>query len=315
MEQMPNTGAELEVHKLQLEAKKAEAEAKKAEAEAKKAEAEAKKAQAEAKKAQAAKTTTAKTKTIAAAEGVPPPSTRLKTMGLGKHVDTMMYDHELFGIWVGDHSAFKRWERCSWLLALLAFHFILSSFLSSMRDGETAMCACVKGEPVGDGLETVNECTTVKNTTHSTNHNEFSLRSDGLVDEGWLTDPVLDEDDQTCITSHDNTKTLCELDVGNACTFTMFAGTGAASTSCDRTVLCCVAYLRDLTNRTGWVYYKHDEDRPTQNLTQKTNSSQGVPLGQYCKDEPHFVRPARAVDRTHSPIAFYSMFCARYDSP
>eukprot|EP01046_Picozoa_sp_COSAG06_P102230 COSAG06_NODE_48395_length_332_cov_0.918455_1_plen_84_part_10 len=81
-----------------------------------------------------------------------------------------------------------------------------------------------------------------------------------------------DEDVQTCITSHANTTTLCELDVGNACTFTMFAGTGRASTSCDRTVLCCVAYLRDLTDQTGWVYYEHGGDQPTQ----KTSSSQGV---------------------------------------
>ena len=235
---------------------------------------------------------------VTVAEGVPPPPTRKETMGLGKHVGIMMRGHEIFGICVGDHEAFKQWERCSWLLALLAFHFLVSTFLSSMRDGEVAMCACVKGELVGDGLEIVNECTTV------TNHNEFSLRSDGLVDEGWFTNPqaTLDEDDQTCEYSYDNT-TLCKLDVGNTCNFTMFADNGTASTSCDRTVLCCVAYLRDLTDQPGWVYYEHDVNRSTQEST----SSQDVPLGQYCKDGPHFVRPARTVDRTHSPIAFYSI--------
>lgn len=145
-----------------------------------------------------------------------------------KHlVKDMLKANDLFGICcVDEDDSFTRFERIVELCSFVAMQIITVSFLADVIINNSAACACIDGDPVGNPAQ--NDCTSVGDTT-------FSLPADGSWRQEWF----------DYESAH----------LPPQCLDSPLPPSENATVFCDSVYACCYAYLDHLIEEGEWLTY------------------------------------------------------------
>lgn len=226
-------------------------------------------------------------------------------------VQVVVDHHSVVGLCKGDDTqGYKKKERACMLLAIVMSYFGIAAAWDIIGDIDVAMCQCVEGSGiVGDGSRISNECTTL----NGTDGNVYALvggAGSTLVHDVWI-DQLVARDhfrDYKCGSAGSGTNGVCDFDTcdnlvltcdnvdkieggGGRCGFNPSPLAGFRNTTCDRTVLCCMAYLNDLiTDTTIPDYRKDDDDITTGDIFGMSENSEEYPARQYCRTMSSFLK-------------------------